>query len=129
MARSTGGHERCLLVRRVPPQYCNRRRHRFTGAPDASSEGWRGVVRSPLVSSKIFLVAEFLPDLAHVHISIKDTFALHKVLGLLVNDQPGYLRGRTATINVGNTPMCDSVRKGRAKDEHMRGIICQLFML
>ena len=60
----------------------------ITGATDASSQGWGGVVRSPLlVSAKVFrATADFPPDLAQVHINIKETFALHEVLRLLVDD-------------------------------------------
>ena len=51
------------------------------------------------------------------------------MLRLLVDDQPEYLRGSTATIDVNNTTMFYSVRNGRAKDERMHLVICQLFWL
>ena len=79
---------------------------------------------------KVFgAAADFSPDLAQAHINIKQTFALHEVLRLLVDDQPEYLRGSIATIDIDNTTMFYSVRKGRAKDSYMHHIVCQLFWL
>ena len=83
----------------------------------------------PRIQESIRAAADFPPDLAQAHISIKETFALHEVLRLLVDDQPEYLRGSIATIDVDNTTMFYSVRKGRAKDAYMHQIVCQLFWL
>ena len=65
----------------------------ITGATDASSQGWRGVVRSPRVFAKVFrTAADFSLGLAQAHINIiKNTFTLHKVLRLLMDDQQEYL--------------------------------------
>ena len=102
----------------------------ITGATDASSQGWGGIVRSPHKSGKEFrAAADFPPDFAQAHINVKETFALHEVLRLLVDNQPEYLRGSTATIDVDNTTMFYSVRNGRAKDERMHLLVCQLFWL
>ena len=102
----------------------------ITGTTDESSQGWGGVVRSPHISAKEFrAAADFPPDFAQAHINIKETFALHKMLRLLVDDQPEYLRGSTATIDVDNTTMFYSVRNGRANDERMHRLVCQLFWL
>ena len=95
-----------------------------------SSQGWEGVVRSPRVSVKVIrAAANFPPDLAQAHVNIKETFALHEVLPLLVDDQSEYLRGSTATIGVDNTTMLYSVRNDRAKDERMHNLVCQPFWL
>ena len=75
------------------------------------------------------MAADFPPDFAQAHINVKETFALHEVLRLLVDNQPEYLRGSTATIDVDNTIMFHSVRNGRAKDERMHLLVCQLFWL
>ena len=71
----------------------------------------------------------FPPDFARTHINIKETFVLHEVLRLLVDNQPEYLRGSTATIGVDNTTMFYSKRNGRAKDERIHLLVCQLFWL
>ena len=68
-------------------------------------------------------------DFAQAHISIKETFALHEVLWLLVDNQPEYLRGSTATIDVDSTTMFYPVRNSRAKDERMHLLVCQLVWL
>ena len=52
----------------------------LTGAPDASSQGWGGVLRSLLISAKTFrATVDFPLDLAQAHVNIKDTFGLHEV--------------------------------------------------
>ena len=52
-----------------------------TGAIDASSQGWGGVVWSPHESAKEFsAAADFPPDFAQAHINIKETFTLPEVL-------------------------------------------------
>ena len=102
----------------------------ITGATEESSEGWRGVARIPLVSLKAFRVgADFSPDFAHAHINIKETFTLHEVLWLLIDVQPEYLQGSTVTIDVDNTLMFHSVRKGRTKDARMQRLACQFSWL
>ena len=86
----------------------------ITGATDALSQEWGGAVRSPRVSAKVFrTAADFPPDLAQAHINIKETFALHEVLLLLVDDRSRYLRGSTATIDVDNTTVFYSFRNGQ----------------
>ena len=51
------------------------------------------------------------------------------VFRLLEDDQRDYLRGSTATIDVDNTTTFYSVRNGRAKDQRMHHLVCQLFWL
>ena len=53
----------------------------ITGATDASSQRWGGVIWSPHESAKEFsAAADFPPDFAQAHINTKETFALHEVL-------------------------------------------------
>ena len=100
----------------------------ITGATDASSQEWGGVVRSPRVYANVFrAVADFPPDIAQAHINIKETFALHEVLRLLADDQSRYLRGSTVTIDVDNTTVFHSFRNGHAKDARMHHLVCHLF--
>ena len=64
-----------------------------------------------------------------VHINVKETFALHEVLRLLVAQYPDRLSGTTLELNVGNTTMFHAFRKGRAGDECMREPIKSLFFV
>ena len=88
-----------------------------------------GVVRSRLVSSKVFCPAsDFTPDIAHAHINIKETFALKAVLlRLLVDDKTKNRRGSTARIGVDDTIMFHSVKDSRAKDAHIHRSVGQLY--
>ena len=49
-----------------------------------------------------------------VHINVKETFALHEVLRLLVAQYPDHLSGTTLVVDVDNTTMFHAFRKGRA---------------
>ena len=69
----------------------------------------------------------FTLDLAQAPTNIKETFALHEILRLLVDDQPDYLQGSSVTIDVDNITMFYLVRNGRAKDQRMHHLVCQLF--
>ena len=60
---------------------------------------------------------------------MKETFALHEVLRLLVAQYPDHLRGTTLVVDVENTTMFHPFRRGRAKDERMHDLIKSLFWL
>ena len=58
---------------------------KLTGATDASSSGWSKIVRGPSKSFYVFKAASDFPvGWTDVHFNVKETFALHKVLRLLV---------------------------------------------
>ena len=103
---------------------------KLTGATDASSSGWGGIVRGPFKSFSVFKAsADFPAEWIDVHISVKETFALHEVLRLLVAQHPDHLRGTTLVVDVDNTTMFHAFRKGRAKNEQMHDLIKSLFWL
>ena len=65
---------------------------KLTGATDASSSGWGGIVRGPFKSFSVFkAAADFPAEWIDVHINVKETFALHEVLRLLVAQHPDHL--------------------------------------
>ena len=60
---------------------------------------------------------------------MKETFALHEVLRLLVAQYPDHLSGTTLVVDVDNTTIFHSLRKGHARDERMHDLIKSLFWL
>ena len=60
---------------------------------------------------------------------MKETFALHEGLRLLVAQYPDHLSGTTLVVDVDNTTMVHAFRKGRARDERMHDLIKPLFWL
>ena len=60
---------------------------------------------------------------------MKETFALHEVIRLLVAQYPDHLRGTTLVVDVENTTMFHAFRKGRARDERMHDLIKSLLWL
>ena len=103
---------------------------KLTGATDASSSGWGGIVQGPFKSISVFkAAADFPAEWIDVHINVKETFALHEVLRLLVAQYPDHLSGTTLVVDVDNTTMFHAFRKGRARDERMHDLIKSLFRL
>ena len=102
---------------------------KLTGATDASSSGWGGIVRGPFKSFKA--AADFPAAWIDVHINVKETFALHEVLCLLVAQYPDHLSGITfLVVDVDNTTMFHAaVRKSRARGERMHDLIKSLSWL
>ena len=91
---------------------------KLTGATDASSSGWSGIVRGPFKPFSVFKAAAHLPaEWIDVHINVKETFALHEVLRLLVAQCPDHLSDTTLVVDVDNSTMFHAFRKGRARDE------------
>ena len=77
---------------------------KLTGATDASSSGWGGIVRGPFESFRVLkAAADFPAKWIDVHINVKGTFALHAVLRLLVAQYPDHLSGTIVVVDVDNT--------------------------
>ena len=84
----------------------------------------------PFKSFSVFkAAADFPAEWIDVHINVKETFALHEVLRLLVAQYPDHLRGTTLVVCLDNTTMFHAFRKGRARDERMRDLIKSRFWL
>ena len=97
---------------------------KLTGATDASSSGWGGIVRGPFKSFSVFkAAADFAAVWIDVHINVKETFALYEVLRLLVAQYPEHLSSTTLVVDVDNTTMFHAFRNGRARDEQLHDLI------
>ena len=60
---------------------------KLTGATDASSSGWGGIVRGPFKYFNVFkAAADFPAERIDVDINVKEIFALHEVLRLPPRD-------------------------------------------
>ena len=100
----------------------------ITGATDASSSSWAGVVRGTPGSGEVFrAAADFPAEWVSSHINVKETFALYEVLRLLVKARPDFLRASTTTMDADNKAMFYAVQKGRAPNEQMHKLVRKLF--
>ena len=62
-----------------------------TGASDASSSSWAGVVHGTPGSGEVFrAAADFTAEWVSSHINVKETFALYEVLRPLVEARPDF---------------------------------------
>ena len=112
--------------------WCVATRHslKLTETTGASSSGWGGIVQRPFKVFNVFKAAEGFPaEWIDVHINVKETFALHEFLRLLVTQYPDHLSGINLVVDVDNTTMFHASRKGRAGDERMHNLIKSLFWL
>ena len=101
-----------------------------TGATDASSSSWAGVVHGTPGSDEVFrTAADFPTEWVSSHINVKETFALYEVLLLLVEARPDFLRTSTITVDVDNKAMFYAVHKGRAPNEQMHELVRERFWL
>ena len=124
MAESALPYERGIMVRRHTPL---NQAHRSHGT---SSSGWGGIVRGPFKSFSVFKAAtDFPAEWIDVHMNVKETFALHEVLRLLVVQYPDHLSGTTLVVDVDSTTMFRAFRKGHARDERMHDLIKSLLWL
>ena len=103
-------------------------RHALTisGATDASSQAWGGLIRGLFGAFTVFKAAA---EWHNAHINVKETSALHKVLKLATTTHPGCLKGSTAVVDVDNKPMHDAFKKGRSQNTHTHDLITKLFCL
>ena len=78
----------------------------ISGATEASSQAWGGLIRGPFGMFSVFKAAADFPATWHkAHINVKETFALHEVLKLATTTHPGCLKGSTAVVDVDNKPV------------------------
>ena len=102
----------------------------ISGATDASSQAWGGLIRGPSVAFSVFKTAADLPAAWHnAHINVKETFALHEVLKLATTTHPGCLKGSTAVVDLDNKAMHDAFKKGRSRNTLTHNLITKLFWL
>ena len=83
----------------------------ISGATDASSQAWGGLIRRPSGAFFVFkTVADFPAAWHNAHINVKETFALHEVLKLATTTHPGCLKGGIAVVDADNKTMYDARR-------------------
>ena len=100
----------------------------LTGSSDASKLGWGGLMSCP--GAEVFRAAGDFPDhLVRVHINVQEAYGLQQVLTLFCKDRPWQVHGTTVVVDVDNTVLFHSMRRGRAKDDVMHAIISDLFWL
>ena len=102
----------------------------ISGATDASSQAWGGLIRGSIGAFTVFKAAADFPAAWHnAHINVKKTFALHEIFKLATTTHPGCLKGSTAVVDVDNTPMHDAFKKGRSQNTQTHDLITKLFWM
>ena len=102
----------------------------ISGATDASSQAWGGLITGSFGAFIVFKATAGFPAAWHnAHINVKETFALHEVLKLATTTHPGCLKGSTAVVDVDNKPMHDAFKKGRSQNTQTHDLITKLFWL
>lgn len=100
----------------------------LTGASDASSGGWGGLIRSP--GQPVFKAGgDFPAQVAQQHINVQEGYALQQTLHLFSDDQPAQLAGSTLISDVDSKVLHDAFKKGRASNTFMHEMITDLFWL
>ena len=96
----------------------------ISGATDASSQAWGGLIRGPFGAFSVFKAAADFPAAWHsAHINVKETFPLHEVLNLATTTHPGCLKGGTAVVDVDNKTMHDAFKKQRSRNTQTHDLI------
>lgn len=100
----------------------------LTGATDASSSGWGGLIHSP--GCDVFRAGgDFPPDVANHHINLQEGYALQQTLQMYCADFSDRIAGSTLVSDIDNKVFHDSFKRGRAKNTLMHGMIIDLFWL
>ena len=100
----------------------------LTGATDASSSGWGGLISSP--GREVFRAAgDFPADMASTHINLQESYALQPTLELYCADYSGQIAGSTHVPDIVNRVFHDSFKRGRAKNTRMHEMIVELLWL
>ena len=100
----------------------------LTGASDASSSGWGGLIRG--LHHGVFRAGgDFPPALAKEHINVQEGYALQQTLRLFCADHPGDVAGATLVSDVDNKVLHDAFKRGRARNTLMHDTIIALFWL
>ena len=114
------------MVRRGTGQ--STKRGILTGASDASSSGWGGLIRG--LHHDVFRAGgDFPPALAKEHINVQEGYALQQTLRLFCADNPGDVAGATLVSDVDNKVLHDAFKRGRARNTLMHDTIIVLVWL
>ena len=100
----------------------------ISGATDALSQAWNGLIRGPFGAFSAFKAAANFPAAWHnAHINVKETSLLHEILKLATTTHPGCLKGSTAVVDVDNRTTHDAFKKGRSWNTQTNDLITKLF--
>jgi len=100
----------------------------FTGASDASSRGWGGLIRCP--GEEVFKAAGDFPDeWLTKHINEQEAYALKQTLVLYCKERPAQVTGSTIVMDVDNKALFHAVKRGRSTNSRMHEVITELFWL
>ena len=115
-------------LNRVPWHDATRHVLTITGATDASSQAWGGLIREPFGTVSLFRAAtEFPAERYNAHINVEETFALHEVLKLATMTHSGCLKESTAVDDADNKAMHDACKKERSRNAKTHDLITKLF--
>lgn len=83
-----------------------------TGASDASSSGWGGLIRSP--GQDVYRAAgDFPPTVAVEHINVQEGYTLQQTLNLYCADYPVRIAGSTLVSDADSKILHDAFKKGQ----------------
>ena len=100
----------------------------LTGASDASSSGWGGLIRG--LHNDVFRAGgDFPPALAEEHMNVQEGYALQQTLRLFCADHPDDIAGSTLVSDMDNKALHDAFKRGRANNTIMHDTTVDLFWL
>ena len=102
----------------------------ISGATDASSQAWGGLIRGPFGAFSVFKAAIDSPAAWHnAHVKVKEAFAQHEVLKLATTTHPRCVKGSTAVVDVDNKTMHYAFKNRRSRNTQTHDFITKLFWL
>ena len=105
-----------------------RQRVKITGASDASSRAWAGLIESP--GHTVFQAGgDFPPEFAQEHINLQEGYALQQTLHLFCEERPFQLAGSTLISDIDNKVFHDAFKRGRSSVTIIHDLITDLFWL
>ena len=99
-----------------------------SGATDASSSGWGGVMRGP-DQALLEAAADFPDEWVEAHINEKEAYALLETIRLFSMARPSQIQGSTVVVDVDNQTVFYAFRKGKSPNARMHEVITSLFWL
>lgn len=99
-----------------------------SGATDASSSGWGGVMRGP-DQNPFEAAADFPDDWVGAHINEKEAYALLETIRLFSRARPSQIQGSTVVVDVDNQSVFYAFREGKSGNTRMHEVNTSLFWL
>ena len=96
----------------------------LTGATDASSEAWGGLIRAP-GSPDFSAMGDFSEKWASRHINVQEAYALLETLKLFCKEKSRQLADTRTIVGVDSKTLCYAFKKENARNSMMHAIISQ----